>query len=81
MQHLDKKEFFAQWRKQKFGKLTQKRVTSIDTLVDSINSDPFDFTLQQMAYVLATIYHETGATMAPVKEILQKMKQMRILII
>lgn len=71
MQHIDTKGFFDEWRKHKLGKLTQKRVQAIDTLIDCINADPFDFTLHQMSYVLATIYHETGVTMAPVKEILQ----------
>lgn len=71
---IDNKKFFDGWRKEfKGAKLTQKRVKAIDLLFGFIEDDvEIREDHRHVAYMLATVYHETGKTMSPIKEILQR---------
>lgn len=46
------------------GKMTDTQRQGIETIIDNAEN----LSVAQLAYVLATIYHETGAKMQPVKE-------------
>lgn len=67
MMKIDKNKFFKSY-KEKFGKLTQRKVDAIDTFVDLTNKNISQLTMNQWAYAYATTYHETGATFEPIKE-------------
>jgi putative chitinase len=61
---LDKAKFFDTVRKSLFGSvLTQNQVTVMESIVDR-----FDGSAAQLAYVLATPYHEVGRDLVPVVE-------------
>lgn len=58
--------FFATIRKELFnGKLTQSQVDGINEIINELYGT---VTLPQLAYILATIYHETAKTMQPIDE-------------
>lgn len=61
-----KKKFFNSYR-QHFGVLNQTQVDGLDRLLDALHADP-NFLLQQKAYILATISHETADTFQPITE-------------
>lgn len=65
--------FFKEYREQ-FGKISLARtVNGIDDLLDDLQSDPLlKNDLNAMAYILATVYHETNTAMIPTAEYLQK---------
>lgn len=48
------------------GKLSQSQVAGIDALLDELERN--GVALEQSAYVLAGVYHETGRKMVPVRE-------------
>ncbi|MDR2062845.1 MAG: hypothetical protein LBQ29_15775, partial [Acinetobacter sp.] len=50
-----------------FGKLTQSQVDGINFLV-SVLEEHQELSLAQVAYILATAWHETAKTMQPVIE-------------
>lgn len=61
---VDKQFFFATVRESLFkGSLTETQVATMDAIIDSF-SGPFD----QLAYILATSYHEVGSALEPVAE-------------
>lgn len=62
---FNRQTFFTRYR-QEFGKLQQKQVDGLNFLLDKIEADTF--TLEQAAYVLATVAHETDHTFQPIKE-------------
>ena len=62
---INRSQFFNGYRTQ-FGKLAQKQVDGLNFLLDKIEADTF--TLEQAAYVLATVAHETDRTFQPIKE-------------
>jgi len=63
---LDRAAFFAAVRSSLFGgRLNQSQVEGMDALLDAA---PDDMPLEQLAYCLATAYHETARTMQPIKE-------------
>lgn len=63
---MDRAIFFRHVRSDPFsGSMTQSQVAGLDALLDAW---PGSITLPQMAYVLATVFHETGARMQPVRE-------------
>lgn len=67
---LNRDTFFAYARKAPFGgRLTQLQVEGTTAILDAWNehASPAD-NLHQLAYVLATAFHETGGTMEPVRE-------------
>lgn len=65
---INKPFFYQRIREEKLIKtLTQKQVDSIDTiLLEWENSGYTD--IRWLAYMLATTYHETAATMRPIEE-------------
>jgi hypothetical protein len=65
---VDRKKLFDGIRADIFhGHFTQKQVEGIDAIVDAWDESVFD-DLRWLAYMLATTYHETAATMQPIKE-------------
>lgn len=64
---MNRKVFFDGWR-DTFGPMVQAEVGGINAILDEIDcrawTDP-----RWIAYVLATAWHETGGTMAPLEEI------------
>jgi hypothetical protein len=64
---FDHEKFFAGWR-QSFGALRPDQVASIEALLAALESDPHVTDVRWAAYMLATAYHETAATMAPIDE-------------
>jgi hypothetical protein len=67
---LDRKHFYQNYKKH-FGSLTQNQVDSINLLLGFIDKDlgtELINNLQQAAYILATVKHETANTFAPISE-------------
>lgn len=63
---INKKLFFDALRPTLFkGKYTQEQVEGLDFLLDGLIGE---FTISQVAYILATIYVETWFTMQPIRE-------------
>lgn len=60
---MNRAAFYAVVRKD-LGALTQSQVTGFEVLLTAVNGLP----VAQQAYLLATAWHETGATMQPVRE-------------
>lgn len=64
---LDKKRFYLSIKPQLFkGKLSQVQVTNMEGIIDYATGR--GVTVRQLAYILATCYHETAHTMRPVEE-------------
>lgn len=64
---IDKKTFFAYARKAPFGgRLTQAQVDGMAAILDAPSAASLSD--EKIAYVLATVFHETGANMQPVRE-------------
>lgn len=65
---IDRKAFFDGIRPDLFlGTLTQAQVAGIDAILDEWEARKLK-DLRWLAYMLATTYHETNATMQPVRE-------------
>lgn len=63
------KVFFDYLREKLFrGKLTQDQVEGIQRIVEYRDARYPTMSDHQLAYVLATVYHETAHTMQPVSE-------------
>lgn len=62
---FNRETFFDRFR-QSFGKLSQSQVEGLNFLLDKLEADTFS--VEQAAYVLATVKHETAHTFQPVKE-------------
>jgi len=60
---VDRTAFFATVRA-RLGKLSTSQVAGIEAILDVIDGAP----LSHQAYMLATAWHETAATMKPIKE-------------
>ena len=66
-----KRDIFFQLYKNELDtnhQLTQLEVDSLDLLLDVYEEKNSLFTIQQWAYIFATIFHESAGTMRPVKE-------------
>lgn len=61
---INREKFFDQIRPL-FGKLNQEQVDAFNWLFDTF---PTDVSIPQMAYGLATVFHETARTMQPITE-------------
>lgn len=65
---MDRKKFFTEVRQSVFhGHLRQKQVDGINIILDAWTASVFN-DLRWLAYMLGTAFHETGATMQPIKE-------------
>lgn len=64
---LDRAVFFARWRRE-FGALRAPQVSAIEALLAALESDRHVTDIRWAAYMLATVYHETAATMSPIDE-------------
>lgn len=66
---FDRKIFFDHVRNAPFkGALNQKQVEGLSLLLDVFESEYKWPDIRHLAYVLATTYHETAATMQPIRE-------------
>lgn len=63
---VDRKAFFDGWRRV-FGALRQGQVDGINALLAEMESSDWSDP-RWFAYVLATVYHETGRSMMPLRE-------------
>lgn len=63
---INRKKFFDNYRKE-FGKLNQSKVDNLNFLLTKLESGRFKLEAQ-IAYILATILHETNDTFYPVVE-------------
>lgn len=61
---MDRSKFYDMIRPM-FGKLNQEQVDAFEWLFETY---PEDVSIPQMAYGLATVYHETAQTMQPITE-------------
>lgn len=72
MNKINRETFFAEVKKELFkerfrGQKGQKQIEGLDLLITEWEARP-EINLQQFAYILATVYHETAFTMQPIKE-------------
>ena len=67
MNRMNRKRFFDAWRTA-FGPLTQGQVDGLESLLFALEGDELVQDLRWAAYMLATVYHETGRAMQPVEE-------------
>ncbi len=66
---MDRAKFFAAVRAPLFrGTLTSRQVAGMEAIIDEWNRRGGAAPMSQLAYVLATAHHETGASFEPVAE-------------
>lgn len=65
---FDRKKFFDGFRKEIDGTISADQVLGIEVLLDGFESDARWKDIRHIAYALATVYHETAATMLPITE-------------
>jgi predicted chitinase len=66
---IDRAAFFAEIRLDPFGgRLAKRQVEGLSAILDRWQARVGDGDRRQLAYVLATAFHETAATMQPVRE-------------
>ena len=63
---INRPKFFSSIRTL-FKRLSQSQVDGLNFLLDAFEQDG-NLSVQDMAYMLATAYHETAATMLPIEE-------------
>lgn len=64
--NLNRKKFYTEYRKV-YGKLTQAQVNSIECIFNEIEAQEVT-DIRWIAYMFATVYHETATTMLPIEE-------------
>ncbi|MEH6689901.1 MAG: hypothetical protein V7774_01810 [Pseudorhizobium pelagicum] len=70
---IDRASFFADIRPILFGgRLARRQVEGLSAILDGWQERVGEGDRRQLAYVLATAFHETAATMQPVRETLAK---------
>ena len=62
---INRETFYTSVREQ-FGKLNQLQVAGFNAILENV---PANMLPAQLAYCLATAWHETAATMQPIEEI------------
>ncbi|MBX9455535.1 MAG: hypothetical protein KL863_05610 [Rhizobium sp.] len=68
---IDRKAFFAAVKANLFGgRLNKTQVDGTEAILDAWDSRRAEGDTRQLAYMLATTFHETAATMQPVRETL-----------
>lgn len=68
MPTFDRKKFFDGFRKRIDPTIEQEQVEGLNFLLGQMESDPFWKHIPQIAYALATTYHETAGSFQPVEE-------------
>lgn len=64
---IDRHKFYTIF-KAKFGKFTQSQVDGFNAIFDEWENQKLS-DVRQLAYILATVWHETARTMQPIEEI------------
>lgn len=64
---INKESFYKKIRVSLFDKLTQKQVEGMEAILNEWDRGK-DEDLRNLAYMLATVYHETARTMQPIEE-------------
>lgn len=67
MNKIDRDNFFDAYRRV-FGSLSQPQVDGLNALISALEADSEVTDVRQVAYMLATVKHETAHTFAPIKE-------------
>lgn len=67
MLKFDRKLFFDAYHAA-FGRLSQSQVEGLEFLLRAIEADPCWKRVEEVAYVLSTVHHETAHTFQPIKE-------------
>lgn len=65
---FNRKKFFDGFKKNFDSSLDQAQVDGIEFLLTSFEAEPLWKDVRHIAYALATVYHETAASMQPVEE-------------
>lgn len=65
---IDRTSFFTEIRPLFNNKIEQPQVDGIDAIMNEWEANPALTDLRWLAYMLATTFHETAATMQPIKE-------------
>ena len=66
---IDRKTFFTYVRRAPFGgRLTQQQVDGLNAILAYWDSWDQNKDVRWLAYILATVHHETGGKFAPVRE-------------
>lgn len=66
---IDRKVFFAYAKKSPFGnRLSQEQVDGMEEILAHWEGHPNNADIRHLAYMLATVFHETGGKMIPVRE-------------
>jgi hypothetical protein len=65
--NIDRKKFYDAYR-EKFGSLNQSQVDGLNQLLNMIEKDPEMVNIRIIAYILATVKHETADTWRPIVE-------------
>lgn len=65
---FDRKKFFQGFRERIDPTIEQEQVSGLEFLLGQMESDPFWKYVPQIAYTLATVYHETAGSFQPVVE-------------
>ncbi len=68
---INRQAFFSSIRANPFGgRLNEAQVRGIELVLDSYQRQASGIDMRHLAYILATAFHETAATMQPVRETL-----------
>lgn len=66
---INRNQFFSFIKRDLFNnKYTQQQVDGISSILDTWENDYKTLSLPDVAYCLATVYHETAKTMTPIEE-------------
>lgn len=66
---INRETFFTKVRSKPFnGRLTQEQVDGLNAILNTWEANPANTDLRYLAYMLATVYHETAFTMQPIGE-------------
>lgn len=69
MEKINRKIFFDSVRNSPFdGSFTPEQVEGLTKILDYFEEKKYNVTIEQLAYIFATVFHETAATMQPIEE-------------
>lgn len=64
---IDRKKFYAEYKNQ-FGALSQEQVDALNLLLKAVDTHDSNTDVRHLAYIFATVMHETARTYKPLKE-------------